>query len=196
MAYYIKWDHIIIRRHWVILFTKFMKFFFFLLLSIFIYWLIVKYRLVFWEDLVLFVFFPVLFLILNYTFIKLILDFIEYYNNIVIIKWDQIVVVKSTLLFKDDMEILDVYKNTKIDSFTRWFFWNVLSFWDVVIEQQRDELRTFHFIPKPHKALAILKEQRDKVLNERKKKYIVKDDNAIDKVDMEVHEGFSKIISE
>jgi hypothetical protein len=36
---------------------------------------------------------------------------------------------------------------------------NLLGYGNLVIEQQRDELRILHFIPKPYKALQLLREK-------------------------------------
>lgn len=47
------------------------------------------------------------------------------------------------------------------------------------METQTKEERVFRFMPKPYKLLDILKQQRQSVLEERKKKYIV-DDVIID----------------
>jgi hypothetical protein len=46
----------------------------------------------------------------------------------------------------------------------------------LIIEQQKDDVRTFHFVPKPYKILLIIKKQRDAVLEERKKKYIISEE--------------------
>ena len=94
-----------------------------------------------------------------------------------IIQDDHVAIIKASLILKDDIEIIDSYRVMKIDAFCRWFFSNILWYWNLVIEQQKDDVRTFHFIPDPYKVLELLREQKQNVLDERKKKYIVTDDD-------------------
>jgi hypothetical protein len=47
----------------------------------------------------------------------------------------------------------------------------------LVVEQQRDEPRIFHFVPDLFKALQILKEEKQKTIEERKQRYVVPEKN-------------------
>ena len=176
-------DCTVIKRHFILLLFSILKFFFFLFITGFIYYIYV----LLWNKLeseisyFMYILLGFVFILLNYTFIKFILDLIEYHNNLIIIQDDHIVIIKSSLFFKDDFEIIDSYRVMKIDSFCHWFIANVLGYWNLVIEQQKDDVRTFHFIPEPFKILKLLRDQKDYVLNERKKKYIVTwEDNNIE----------------
>jgi hypothetical protein len=69
----------------------------------------------------------------------------------------------------------------KVDGYSRGFFANVLWYGNIIIEQQKDDVRVFHFIPHPHKILMIIKRQRESVLEERKKKYFISEtENNLD----------------
>ena len=57
--------------------------------------------------------------------------------------------MNSSFLLKDDLEIVDANKLVKIDQYSRGLFQNMFRFWDIEIEQQNNEIRCFHFIPKP-----------------------------------------------
>ena len=74
---------------------------------------------------------------------------------------------------RDDIEVIDSYRIVKVDGFSRGFFANVLWYWNLVIEQQRNDVRLFHFVPLPYKILLIIKQQREEVLADRKRKYII-----------------------
>ena len=164
----------IIKRHYILLFFRLAKFGFLLLLVGLLYWFSLWF-LSNYEDLpfMRYLFFTFLFLLLNYAFFSLILSLIRYYFNLIVIYKDQIVFIHCTLLFRDDIEVFDSYRIMKVDGYARWFFANVLWFWTLVIEQQKNDVRLFHFIPKPYRILLIIKKQRESVLAERQKKYIV-----------------------
>lgn len=76
---------------------------------------------------------------------------------------------------RNDIEVIDAFKIIKIDAYSRWIISNLLSYWKLIIELQTREERLFRFMPKPYKLLDCLKDQREIVLENRKKKYIVDD---------------------
>lgn len=173
MWYFSQDGYSIIKRHYLILWLYFLKFSFFLILAFFIGYIWITYRAVLWEDLVTFVFFPLVFILVNYSFFKFILWTIEYFNYLVIIHHDQIFIINSSLIMRNDIEVVDSFKIVKLDAYSRWFFSNFLWFWKIIIETQTKEERILSFMPKPYQLLDILKKQRKSVLEERKKKYIV-----------------------
>lgn len=132
------------------------------------------------RDIEIYIMFPIIFSVLNYAFIKLINSLIIYYNELILVYDDKITIIKCSLVLRDDIEIIDAYRVMKTDAFTRGIIWNLLSYGNLVIEQQKDEVRIFHFISKPYRILEILNRQREKVKNESKKKYIVSSDKNDD----------------
>lgn len=168
----------VIKRHFILLLFSILKFIFFVLLGLTILYVYIyldnksDWDHGFFMHILLFF----IFVILNYAFIKFVLDIIEYYNNLIIIQDDHIVILKASLMLKDDIEVIDSYRVMKVDAFCHWFIANIVSYWNLVIEQQKDDVRVFHFIPRPFEVLKKLREQKEFVLNERKKKYIVADE--------------------
>lgn len=130
-----------------------------------------------WKDLVYYIIFPGLFIFINYIFIKLVLWYIKYYNDLLVIHNWKIIVIKSSLLFKDNIEFIDISKITKLDTYLEWIVQNILWFWKLVAEQQREEVRKFHYVPRPARAMSIINKEKQKVLEDRKNTYIVSDDN-------------------
>lgn len=130
-----------------------------------------------WNDLVYYIFFPWLFTFINYIFIKLALWYIKYYNDLLVIHNWRIIVIKSSLLFKDNIEFLDISKITKLDTYCEWIIQNTLWYWKVVVEQQRDEVREFHYVPQPSRAMSIIGKEKEKIVDERQNTYIVSEDN-------------------
>ena len=73
---------------------------------------------------------------------------------------------------KDDIESIDAYRIMKIDAFSHWFWSNVIGYGDLIIEQQKDEVRTFHFIPKPYKIFWIIRDHKKKVFEKMNSKVV------------------------
>jgi len=157
----INW-YILIKRNFLLLFVRVLKSLFFIILVISVYYFSDKYidslQKIDWLKYLSFI---VVFSLLNYAFINLISSIVEYYNDLIILHQDQIIILKSSLILKDDMEIVDIHKVQKIDWFKRWLLQNLLGYWNIVIEQQKNDVRVFHFISKPHKILGLLREQKE-----------------------------------
>ncbi len=173
--YYSQDWHTIIRKHYILLFLYLLKFIFILIFAIILLYIWLKYKEALWIDIVNFIFLPLVLILVNYSFIRLVLWLIEYFNYLFIIVWDQIFIVNSSLILRNDVEMIEAFKIVKLDSFSRWFFANLLSFWDIIIETSTREERVFRFMPSPFKILDILKAQRKAVLEDRKKRYVVDD---------------------
>ncbi len=181
MVHYIKKyeNNIIIRRHFILLLSKIAKFIFFLLITFFLYWIWVKY----WNTIssnlksINYLIFGFCFILLNYAFLWFIIYIIEYLNKIIIITNEEIIFIRSSLLLKDDVEVLDLYRVVGIDSFSHWLLANIFNYWTVVIEQQQAEntenTKRVHFIPSPYEFISLIKEKKQKILEERKNRYIV-----------------------
>ena len=167
----------VIRKHVMLPLIKIWKFIFFILLSCFLFWLSFKISEIYPDiEYINLIFFTFVFFLLNYAFISLVLAVIYYYFDLLIIYKDQIVTIKCSLFLRDDIEIVDAYRIMKVDGYSRGIFANIFWYWNLVIEQQKDEVKTFRFVPKPYKILLIIKKQRDAVLKERKKKYIISEE--------------------
>lgn len=164
MTYIIKSDWIIIRKHWIIILYKYIKLSVFLSLAFIFYYIGLKYRSVIWNDIIYYIFLPSILVLINYAFIKLILYYVRFYNNLLVIKNWQLIMIKSSLLFLDDIEFIDISKITKVDIFSKWFIPNIVWYWNLIVEQQRDQVKTFHFIPDVHKALHIIKGEKEKII--------------------------------
>jgi len=142
-----------------------------------LYYLSLKFNDTIWWDVNHYFIFPLIFIFINYAFIKLILWYIKFYNDLLIIyKW-HLIVIKSSLIYKDNIEFIDINKITKLDTYCNWIIANFMWFWNLVAEQQRDEVRTFHFVPNPFKALKILNEEKQNILEDMKKRYIFREDD-------------------
>lgn len=172
MTYFTKYDYTIIRRHWIILFFKYIKSLFFLIFALLLLYAAISYRNIIWEELMHIFIYPTVFILVNYAFIKLILWYIKFYNDLLIIYNWHLIVIKSSLFFKDDIEFIDINKITKLDTYCRWLIPNMLGYGNLVVEQQRDEARIFHFVPDLFKAIQILKNAKQITIDERKNTYV------------------------
>ena len=169
MTYYQRNGYTLMRRHWIILFFNYLSFTFLLIVSALLYYISIKYQVYLWYDLIMFIIFPVIFLIINYAFLKLLLKYINYYNNLIILKDSNVIVIKTSLLDTDNIEIIDLNKITKIDTLMEWIVANILSYGNLVLEQYKDRTRIFHHIYKPYRAANFIKESKSKLLEKNSK---------------------------
>lgn len=168
MTYFTKYDYTIIRKHWIVLLFRYLKFSLLIILTWVIYYFSMKYNNTIWEEIINIFLFPFVFFLINYAFFKLLLFYIKFYNDLVIIHNKQVIILKSSLFLKDDIEFVDVSKITKFDTYCRWLIPNMFWFWNLVIEQQRDEVREIHFIPEPFRALKLIQDEKQKVVEDKK----------------------------
>lgn len=172
MSYFsVNW-HCIIKKHPILALVFIIKFIFIIIVAIILSYISLAYKSVLWNEIVLYILFPIIFLLINYSFFKLILSLIEYNNYLFIIDKEQIFVINSSLFLRNDIEVIDAFKIIKIDAFSRWLLANLFWYWKIVIELQTKEERFFRFMPKPFLLLEKLKKQKNDLLEERKTKYI------------------------
>lgn len=174
-----KKDYTIVRRHFITIFAKIVKAVFFLIIALILYYFTMSFKTNLWVEITHYVLLPIILILTIYWFIKIIFAFWENNNEILIIHNDQIIIIKASLILMDDIEVIDAYRLMKIDSYAEWFWANLLGYWNIVLEQQKDNVRIFHFVAKPYKILALLKEQRNKVLDDRRKKYLMKEADEV-----------------
>lgn len=165
--------NIIINKHWILLVFYLIRFVCIILLALFLSFLGYFYFDEIGKEIVLYIIYPVVFLLINYSFFRLIFALIEYYHYLFIISWEQIFVINATFLLRDDIEVIESFKINKLDVFCRGFFANIFTFGKMMIELQTKEVRVFRFMPKPYEILHHLQKQRDIVLENRQKKYII-----------------------
>ena len=182
----------IIKRHVISLFSVFLKFWFVLLIAIVVYLITFYYfndidtyfeisnyidRSIHHTWFLEIIWFIMVFVLLNYAFFSLIINLVKYAYNLIIIYEDQIVIIEWSLLIQDRIEIINSFKIVKVDAYLTWIFANLFHYGELIIELQKNEVKVFCFISRPYEMLMIIKKQRDIVLNDRRKKYIVHYEN-------------------
>ncbi len=163
MTYIKKYNYTIIRKHWVALFFRYLKPIFNLFIAWLLFYISMKFSDTLWKETLNYLLFPSIFILVNYAFIKLILSYIKFFNDFLIIYDWQIIVIKNSLYFIDEIEFIDINKITKLDTISRWFFENILWYWSLIIEQQSDQIIKFNFISTPSICLRIIKAEREKI---------------------------------
>ncbi|MDD5769827.1 MAG: hypothetical protein PHE25_02575 [Candidatus Gracilibacteria bacterium] len=173
MSYFHQDGCTIIKKHYILFSLLFIKLSFFGIISLLIGYIGITYRTIIGEEVVIYIFFPLVLILVNYSFLKLILGLIEHFNNLFVIYNDQIFIIDASLIMKNDLEIIDTFKIVKLDAYSDGLISNILGFGEIIIENQAKEQKVFNFMPNPYKLLDILKKQRLSVLEDRKKKYVV-----------------------
>lgn len=154
-------NYTIVTRHFINLLYLVAKFLFLIIIAgiLFVSLLVYKQNLnKETSDIISYVFFPVIFLLTNYSFIQLILGIIRYYNRLVIIVRDKFIILNSSLILQEDLEIMDLSKVMKVDVECHGLLASIFGYGHLIMEQQKDEVRTIHFIPQPYKVWQILRE--------------------------------------
>ena len=158
MTIFAEENYTIVTKHSIYLLYLIVKFLFVILVTSILYTALIMYK----EDLNLGIinniFFPVILLLVNYGLVQLALGIIRYYNQLVIIVRDKFIIMDSTLMLQEDLEIMDLSKVMKIDVEVHGFFASILGYGHLIMEQQKDEVRVIHFMPKPYKIWQILRE--------------------------------------
>ena len=130
-----------------------------------------------WEEIVNLFLFPATFLLINFALIKLVLWYIKFYNNLLVIHNGQLIVIETSLFFKNNIEFVDINKITKLDIFCKWVVPNLLSYWTLMVEQQSNMVKEFIYISEPFVALQLINEEKQRTIKDRKKTYIVSKTN-------------------
>jgi len=164
--------HTIMQKHRILYIFKLVKFLFLLCVLIFLGWLAFHYKEEIYEShpaIMSFIIVPVLFFSLNYIFIKLILETIIYFHDLVIFYKDKIVIIKNSLFIQSDLEIIDVYRIMKLNVLCHGFIANLIGYGNIRIEQSNDDVKIIHFVPHPEKLVELLEIRRSTIIAERGK---------------------------
>ncbi|HRI35839.1 MAG TPA: hypothetical protein PK765_01935 [bacterium] len=166
-ASYVAGRYRIFRRHPIFLFYATAKFAFFLLVCAAFASFTAMYRDVI-PDIVRYgLMFPVIFLLGNYAFFRLILAIVKYENKLMIIADDKLIIVNCTLILQDDIEVISLPQIMKFDVERHGFLPMFFRYGTLVIEQKKNDVRSFHFIPDPFEVLRILNEHVRKLESNR-----------------------------
>lgn len=174
---------VLVKRHIILLIYKSIPFVLMMLLWLLWMWYIIYQPVMDNIYYVLLIFSTSLFYM---WFLAFILRYIKYKWSLIIIHKDQIILISYWLVLKEDIEIIDAFRVVKFDAFSHWIWSNMIWYWKLKIEQQREEARIVNFIPAPFKMLKFLKMQKDYIL-EQKKLSKIDDLENIDKKNKEIN---------
>lgn len=144
-----KESYIVIHRHKILLFLLTVKYVFFMILLIIIILGFFKYKYILSPDVSNYIFLPLIVLSINYIFLQIILDGIDFYGKIMLIWWPSIILTHTSFLLIDDIEFIDTKSILKLDVERHGLLANILNYWHLIIEQ-RNDVRRVHYLPYPH----------------------------------------------
>lgn len=148
-------QYITIKRHKILLIMKTLKFFFFLLPIGLLVWIFYSYSNMFPSDFSNLVVLPIALISINYVFLQIILNFIDYYGRVMLISNHAIIIIHSTLLLIDDIEFMKLPSILKVDVERHGFLTNIFNYGHLILEQT-NEIRRIHYIPYPHTICQII----------------------------------------
>jgi len=152
---------LIVHKHWVFRFFSVFKFMFLCVIALVCIWIGFLYEDTWWLELVHYGITPLGLIVLNYACFRLIAWLVEYYSYMFIVSGDQIFIVNSSLILKDDVEVIEAAKIIKIDAYSHGLMANIFSYGKIIIELQTREERVFRFMPRPYEVLKALQTQRE-----------------------------------
>ncbi len=157
MRYYEKDGYMLIRRHWIVMLLNYLKFIFLMSLAGLLFYIAMTFQGALGRTLVVYVMFPAIFLTINFAFLKLIFDMIKYFNRLIVIDNHSVIVIKTSLIETDNIELIGLGKIIKIDTAMRGIFQNLFVFGDMIIEQA-DTTRFFDSVYRPYQVANYIKE--------------------------------------
>ena len=155
----------IIHRHIFLLIIRYIKSIFFIIIFFIIFYISININLVEENQSFGILIFIILIMLIHYIVVKIIFYTINYYLNYIIIIEDEFIIIKSSLILKNDIEIIDIHNIIKFDSYNRWLLANIFWYWSIIIEQQKNDVKEIHFVANPHLILNIFQRQIKKRKN-------------------------------
>ena len=145
-------------RHGILLLFKTSKFFFFLIPVGLLVWIIYRYKWIFPRDFSNFVILPIHLITVNYIFLQLVVNSIDYFGRLMLISEHAILLIHTSLLLVDDIEFMDMKSILKVDVERHGLICNILSYWHLILEQ-RNDVRRVHYIPHPYTVYQLIKDR-------------------------------------
>ncbi len=149
-------DYLVLTRHKILLVLIVMKFILIIILSVVFGIIAFQFRTIVPSHFVIYVVFPIIFLVFNYAFLQVILNLIRFYNRIIIIEPEKLTILHSSLFLMDDMEVMDMGSILKVDVEQHGLISNILQYGHLILEQ-RNEIRRIHYIAEPYKVINVLR---------------------------------------
>ncbi len=142
-------EPIIIRKHWIVVLEMVLYFILLIIFSSLLLYFTVEFKNSLSKDFVV-ILSIISVIIYNFALIKLILHLVDYSNDLVVFHKNIMMLLKSTLIAQDDIEIIQIQSINKFKKESHWIIQNILKYWDILIVQQNDDIRILKNMPKPH----------------------------------------------
>jgi hypothetical protein len=131
--------------------------FFFMLIPIgILVWLCYEYEYMLPAAFSTYILLPVLLISVNYIFLQIILYGIEYYGKMMLITDTEVILIFTSFLLVDDIEFMDMKSILKVDVERHGILANIFDYGHLLLEQ-RNEIRTVHYVPYPHSLYQAIK---------------------------------------
>lgn len=91
-------------------------------------WIFYRYDFMFSHEFSNYVLLPTLLVSVNYIFLRLIFNSIDYFGRIMLIAQDSIILIHTSILLIDDIEYMDMKSLLKVDVERHGFIANILNY--------------------------------------------------------------------
>ena len=80
-------------------------------------------------------------------------------NDLFIVLKDKLIITQSSLILKNDIEVIHSYAINNYKQNKHWILQNIFEYCDIIIEQQNDDIKTIENISNPTKVIDYLNQQ-------------------------------------
>ncbi len=147
----------LVQRHRILLILTSIKYIFFIIPMGLIVWIFYRYHTVLPPSFSNYILLPLLLIAINYIFLQIALEGIEFYGKIILIWGNHIILLHTSCILIDDIEFIDTKSILKIDVERHGLISNIFNYGDIIIEQ-RNDVRRIHYVPFPHTIYHVIKE--------------------------------------
>jgi hypothetical protein len=88
---------------------------------------------------------PTLLITINYLFIQIILNIVDFYGRIMLVSAESIIIVHTSLILIDDIEFMNIQSILKVDVEKHGLLSSILNYGHLILEQ-RNDIRRVHYL--------------------------------------------------
>lgn len=138
-------DYKIYCRHAILLFFMVFKFIFLLFPLGLLTWIFYEYNFIFSQDFSNYILLPTLLITVNYIFLQIILNIIDFYGRIMLVSHESVILSHASLILIDDIEFMNIKSILKVDVEKHGLLASIMNYGHLILEQ-RNDIRRVHYL--------------------------------------------------
>ena len=111
----------------------------------------------------------IILILMMYFFSASIIWFIRYFFDVIICTHDKVRRVKLWLFYRDNIDVIELYRVQEMEVVMDWFFRILFNVWDICLIEQNDMKKIIHWIDSPKKVVFLIQDIKDTHIRNRHK---------------------------